>query len=78
MTEFLFFVLGYLVSSVFLSANWILLLQLLLLLLLLVLLLFVVYITWYVSVKGRWWHVISPSGFRLSGARIEVIGNGRC
>lgn len=42
--EFLFFVLGYLVSSVFLSANWILLLQLLLLLLLLVLLLFVVYL----------------------------------
>lgn len=43
---FLFFVLGYLVSSVFLSANWILLLllQLLSLLLLLVLLLFVVYL----------------------------------
>lgn len=41
--EFLFFVLGYLVSWVFLSANWILVLQLLLLLLLLVLLLFVVY-----------------------------------
>lgn len=39
-----FFVLGYLVSSVFLSANWILVLQLLLLLLLLVLLLFVVYL----------------------------------
>lgn len=44
MMEFLFFVLGYLVSSVFLSAHWILLLQLLLLLLLLVLLLFVVYL----------------------------------
>lgn len=40
---FVFF-LGYLVSSVFLSANWILVLQLLLLLLLLVLLLFVVYL----------------------------------
>lgn len=44
MMEFLFFVLGYLVSWVFLPANWILLLQLLLLLLLLVLLLFVVYL----------------------------------
>lgn len=42
--EFLFFVLGYLVSWVFLPANWILVLQLLLLLLLLVLLLFVVYL----------------------------------
>lgn len=40
-----FFVLGYLVSWVFLPANWILVLQLLLLLLLLVLLLlFVVYL----------------------------------
>lgn len=39
--EFLFFVLGYLASWVFLSANWILVLQLLLLL---VLLLFVVYL----------------------------------
>lgn len=46
MMEFLFFVLGYLVSWVFLPANWILLLllQLLSLLLLLVLLLFVVYL----------------------------------
>lgn len=44
MMEFLFFVLGYLVSWVFLPANWILVLQLLLLLLLLVLLLFVVYL----------------------------------
>lgn len=43
--EFLFFVLGYLVSSVFLSDNWILLLlQLLSLLLLVLLLLFVVYL----------------------------------
>lgn len=44
MMEFLFFVLGYLVSPVFLSAHWILVLQLLLLLLLSVLLLFVVYL----------------------------------
>lgn len=42
--EFFVFVLGYLVSWVFLPANWILVLQLLLLLLLLVLLLFVVYL----------------------------------
>lgn len=76
MMEFLFFVLGYLVSSVFLSANWILVLQLLLLLCFWCCC--CLSYTWYVSVKGRWWHVISPSGFRLSGARIEVIGNGRC
>lgn len=44
MMEFLFFVLGYLVWSVFLSANGILLLLQLLSLLLLVLLLFVVYL----------------------------------
>lgn len=44
MMEFLFFVLSYLVSSVFLSANGIPLLLQLLSLLLLVLLLFVVYL----------------------------------